>query len=110
MNAALQMVRTHIVLAADCVGSVIKFRPTTNEQEVAEEKVLFIELYCTTGFFILSLWVYSKYLTPKDLALMLTIGSPATEGRCPSGRGCSFELAVIQSLHKNYSTSMSNTK
>lgn len=39
------------MLAADCVGRFIKFRPTTNEQEIAEVKVLLIELYCTTGFF-----------------------------------------------------------
>lgn len=107
MSVALQMVRAHILLAADCVGRFIKFRPTTNEQEIAE-------LYCTTGFFILQAFllslVYSKYLTPKDLGFMLTIGSPATKGRCLSGKCCRFELAVIQSLHKNYSMSMANTK
>lgn len=32
------------------------------------------------------LWVYSKYLTPKDFAAMLTNGSPAAEGRCRSGK------------------------
>ena len=53
MSVALQMVRAHILLAADCVGRFIKFSPTKNEQEIAEEKVLLIELYCTTGFFIL---------------------------------------------------------
>jgi len=53
MSLALQTARAHILLAADCVGRFIKFRPKTNEQEIAEEKALRIELHCTTDFFIL---------------------------------------------------------
>lgn len=78
------MVRTHILLLLDCVGRSIEFRPTINKEKIAEENILLFELYCTTRFFIIilfyklchCLWMYSKYLTPKDFATMLTIGSP----------------------------------
>lgn len=38
------MVRTHILLLSDCMGRFIKFRPTINEEEIAEEKILLVQL------------------------------------------------------------------
>lgn len=76
MSVALQMVRAHILLAADCMGRFIKFRLTANEQEIAEGFAYWIVLYDGLFFFYKHLYclrVYSNYLTPKDLDLMLAI-------------------------------------
>lgn len=51
MSATLQMVRAHILPAADCAGKLNKFRPTTNKEEIAQEKFLLIIL--SYSFFLL---------------------------------------------------------
>lgn len=35
MSVTLQMVRAHILPAADCAGKLNKFRPMTHEEEIA---------------------------------------------------------------------------
>lgn len=51
------------------------------------------------------LWMYGKYLSPKDLTAVLTEGSAVTEGRCPWQS--LLQLAATPSSHGSHSMSMS---